>query len=92
MTVTILLAAGDIQECTKVRKPNGSKQYTLRTDLKLYGEGAKVVKTDANVRFLVSEDGSINLVPPDMVLALDMSLDESIEYLEEIRNRDYVGK
>jgi hypothetical protein len=87
MSVTLILPASDIPDGTTVRKPTGEKKYKLCTDIQLYGDGATVVKTDTSIRFLVSQNGNINVIGQDQSLAVDFALTvEAIMFLEEIRD------
>lgn len=88
--ITLVLHAGDIPDYTKVRKPTGEKPYVLRQRLPVYGIGAitglpdKEINCDPNIVFIVSDTG-VNAILKDTKLAMDLELNEAINFLQRIK-------
>ena len=83
--ITIILEAKDIPEGFKVRKPTGSKLYSLKKSLKLYGHGASIVQSDPSVMFLIDDEGNINIISEGLKLAMDFgNRMNAIEFLNMV--------
>ena len=78
----VLLPAGQIPDGTVVTKRTGTKPYTLKESVKVYGEPSQrqEIKGDG-VRFLVSADGGINAVSETVELLAELDDDEIQELL-----------
>lgn len=85
--VRIVLPARLIPDGQLVSKPTGTKLYTLKRELKLYGEGAKIVKENPDILFLLSED-SISIVNNETPLALTVTVEEGRDLLDEIARNE----
>ena len=82
--ITVLLPAGQIPDDSKVRKVTGQKVYTLKREVRIYGEGGTTVKCEGVV-YLCAE-GSVNGVKDTTMLAMDMTDDELYDLLESRRS------
>ena len=96
--IEIILTVDKIPECTKVTKVTGEKSYTVRRKLKIYYEKAAAAATPGFVEvaglkdliaedgtaFLISDDGSVNIVSNTTKLKLSMTIDDAIAFLETL--------
>jgi|CXWL01.1.fsa_nt_gi phage-related protein len=68
-TIKVILAAGDIPDGATVTKVTGEQQFTLKRNLKIYGEhGVEITNTSDKVLFMVSSGGVINTIDKDKML------------------------
>lgn len=81
--ITLILSAADIPDYTTVRKPTGTKEYTFRSKLPVYGLEQEI-NVDPSIVFIVSDSG-VNAIPNGTKLAIDMELDQAILFLQRIR-------
>lgn len=80
--IEILLRVSKIPDGSIVTKVTGEKQYTLKREIRIYGDGEfRSIKADLDTAFLVAAD-TINAVPGDMNLKVVMTKEEAIELLE----------
>lgn len=93
MLVKMILAAGDIPDESRVRKKTGEKWYTLRSEISIYGVpgGLRpqviVIKTPG-VKFLVSDEGTVNAVPDTSELVVEWTADHVVEFLQDFTSGD----
>ncbi len=79
--IRVLLPAYLIPLGAKVTKRTGEKEYTLKNEIKIYGEGGQEIKAPKETLFLVCE-GSTNIIERDTVLlwgATDYDLSEFLQ-------------
>lgn len=86
-SLTLIVQAKFVEDCTKVRKVKGTKEYTLRRKLKIYGENRKQINCEQNHIFLVDSTGNIDMIddetevvvtmhPEDLFYDIQFALDE----------------
>ncbi len=83
--ISIILPASKIPDGETVYKVTGEKPYAIRREIKVFGDEDKRKFTSTEgTAFLVDQSGSIQVVPADMKLRLDLPPEEAIELLEII--------
>lgn len=96
MAMKVILEAKDIPDNSLVTKITGDKKYRLKNDLKVYNAGSNgveiQVRTDGNVKFLISEDSRystiIEAVPFCKELLWDVNDWDLFSYLDTKLNQN----
>lgn len=81
----VIVPAATIPEGSRVVKVTGSKEYTIRNELKIYGEDTaqRSIKATDGTRFLVATNGDANVVLGITELIWFASDSEIIDYLDD---------
>lgn len=91
---SLLLPAKIIPIETKVTKPNGTKKYILKNDIKIYAKGIKnkrKIDLPDNCLFLVTEE-YINIIPDDTMLCISFDTITGLKkFVNDLYGR-YCGK
>lgn len=85
MTLEVIMVAGEIPNGSKVRKITGSYIYTLLHKMLIYGGPPpfKEIKPDPNLKFMLSEDGAINVIADTKNLVWIVEMEDLSNYLDE---------
>ncbi|AFC21526.1 hypothetical protein GAP32_078 [Cronobacter phage vB_CsaM_GAP32] len=67
-SMKVIVEANYIEDGTTVTKVKGTKEYTLRRSIKIYGENHREIKCDEDCVFLVDSTGNINMISQDTEL------------------------
>ena len=78
----VLLPAGEIPIGATVTKRTGEKPYILRDQITIFTEPKQVIKAGDQARFLVGDNGDVNVVAMVTELLWTVSEDELSDYLE----------
>lgn len=82
-TLRVLLPASSIKDGTTVTKRNGTKEYVLTREIKIYGgKEPQIIKAEKGACFLVSGDGSANAHPETTLFLCEMDRWEILELFE----------
>lgn len=69
-SMKVIVEAKYIEDGITVTKVKGTKEYTLRRSIKIYGENHKEINCDENCVFLVDGTGNINMISQDTELVV----------------------
>lgn len=67
-SMKVIVEAKHVEDGTTVTKVKGTKEYTLRRSIKIYGENRQEIKCDENCVFLVDSTGNIDMISNDKEL------------------------
>lgn len=85
MKIVITVPVEVIADGTKVRKPSGAKEYTVRREIRFYGGAGGMtvspVLAERGTAFLCAKDGTVNCVPADMLVTQDLLIRDAYEFL-----------
>lgn len=92
----LILEAKSIPVGSTVTKKTGEKEYTIRDDIKIYGstspeqkETLRELKADAGTRFMVSNDGNINIIQGDLELIWHVEPNVLYDWLSDLKASVY---
>lgn len=75
-TLEVHIEAKYIEDGTVVTKEKGTKEYTLKRNIKIYGENQQEIKCEADTVYLVDSTGTINCITDSTVLKVQAKLHE----------------
>lgn len=87
--VELILRLSDVSDDTVVYKPTGEKKYRVRRQINFYHSDSNAEKippiiAEKGVAFLVSDDGSVNVVPELTKVRVVFPIGDAIAYLQEM--------
>ncbi len=92
----VILPAEAIPLGSTVTKVTGAKPYILRDDIKIYGstseeqkETMRELRADKGTRFMVANDGNINIVAGETELMWHVHAEELYRYMYELTQLDH---
>lgn len=84
----VIVRAEFIEDGTTVTKVKGTKEYTLRRSIKIYGENRKEIKCDEDCVFLVDNTGNIDMIPGDRELIVHVHPEDLMYDIQEAMEED----
>lgn len=95
-TFKVILPAEVIPVGATVTKVTGQKEYILRDDIKIYGSTSedqkdmmRELRADKGTRFMVAEDGNINIVAGGTELLWHVDAEGLYRYMYELTQLDH---
>jgi hypothetical protein len=82
MMLRVLMPAGEIPVGATVTKRTGEKPYILRDKITIYTEPKQEIKAGDQARFLVGDNGDVNVVAMVTELLWTVSESQLSEFLE----------
>ena len=79
----VIVEANHIHDGTTVTKVKGTKEYTLRRSIKIYGENRQEIKCDENCVFLVDSTGNVDMISGDKELIVHVHPEDLMYDIQE---------
>lgn len=84
MFASLTVPARLIKNGTLVRKPTGKTCYVIQRDIKIYGEGSKIIRPEGDCLFLIGGD-SVTCIPESTLVSVDLrNRIELIRFIDEL--------
>ena len=92
----VLIAASLIPAGSTVTKKTGEKPYMIRDDIKIWGstnpeqkDMLRELKADKGTRFMVTDDGNINIIAGDTELLWHVDAEHLYRFMYEMTQLDH---
>ena len=82
-SMKVIVGAKYIEDGTTVTKVKGTKEYTLRRSIKIYGENLQEIKCSDECVFLVDSTGNIDMISNDKELIVHVHPEDLMYDIEE---------
>jgi hypothetical protein len=96
MIMKVLITAAMIPTGSTVTKKTGEKPYIIRDDIKIWGainaeqkDTMRELRADKGTRFMVADDGNINIIAEDTELLWHVDAMTLYHYMYEMTQLDH---
>ena len=82
----VLMPVSEVPIGSTITKKTGEKEYTVREKIRIFGDNThqKEICADDNTRFLISDNGDINVISGDTEVLWLVTSEKLYQYLYEI--------